>query len=76
MSAFLISLAGSENSTGRERLSGEKHKHLFHVNFMQHRSLHKEMKTPQKMVKLKRLYVSFEEEWKVVERYNRASVVN
>ena len=45
LSAFLISLAGSENSTGRERLSGEKHKHLFHVNFMQHRSLHKEMKT-------------------------------
>ena len=43
---------------------------------MWHRSLHKEMKTPQKMVKLERLYVSFEEEWKVVERYNRASVVN
>ena len=44
-SAFLRSLAGSENSTDRDRLSGEKHKHLFHGNFMWHRSLHKEMKT-------------------------------
>lgn len=43
MSAFLISLPGSENSTDRD--CQEKHKHLFHVNFMQHRSLHKEMKT-------------------------------
>ena len=28
------------------------------------------------MVKLECLYVSFEEEWKLVERYNRSSVVN
>ena len=45
LSAFLRSLAGSENSTDRDRLSGEKHKHLFHGNFMWHRRLHKEMKT-------------------------------
>lgn len=33
-STFLGPLAGSENLTDKNRLTGEKHAHLFHIRFM------------------------------------------
>lgn len=42
---LLVSLAGSEKQTDKDRLTGKKRIHLFHVSCMRHRSLHKKTKT-------------------------------
>lgn len=71
-STLLESPTSSENYINKNILTGIKHTNLFNISFAWNGSLHKEMGRAEEMAKPESFYVRFDEEWTVMEKYDRS----